>query len=153
MWNAFIKFQEETNSEWELWCVGSGDEYENRVEHSKIKHFGFLQPDQFTKVIKETSVYILPSHFEPWGVSVQEFAAAGYPMLLSNKIGAKERFFKEGENGFSFEAANQEEIISSFRKMISLSEKELIKMQNQSNKLSLQVSTENWAKTLTSFKL
>jgi len=153
MWNAFIKLQEETESEWELWCVGAGEEYENRVEHPKIKHFGFLQPDQFAQVIKGTSVYILPSHFEPWGVSVQEFAAAGFPMLLSSKIGSKELFFKEEVNGFSFKATNQEEILSSFRKMISLSEKEMINMQYQSNKLSLQISTKNWAKTLTSFKL
>ncbi len=153
MWNAFIQFHEETNSEWELWCVGSGEEYENRVEHPKIKHFGFLQPDQFANVIKDTSVYILPSHFEPWGVSVQEFAAAGYTMLLSNKIGSKESFFKEGQNGFSFEATNQGEILNSLRKVTSLSEKEMIKMQYQSNKLSLKISTENWAKTLMSFKL
>ncbi len=153
MWNAFVKLQEEYDSEWELWCVGSGEEFENRIKHPKIKHFGFLQPNQFSEVIKNTSVYILPSHFEPWGVSVQEFSAAGYPLLLSNRIGAKERFFIKGKNGFSFQAGSQNEILNSFRKIISLSEKELIDMQNQSNQLSLQINTNKWTQTLTSFKL
>lgn len=45
LWEAFKQLQDEYPNEWELWCIGTGDEYENRVEHPKIKHFGFVQPD------------------------------------------------------------------------------------------------------------
>lgn len=153
LWNAFVKLQEEINSDWELWCVGTGEEFENKISHAKIKHFGFLQPLELSSVIQETGVFILPSHFEPWGVSVQEFAAAGYPMILSNEIGAKESFLNENENGYSFKAKNIDELVKAMKKIISLSEKELINMQLKSIELSNLITVKEWCKSLDSFKL
>lgn len=153
LWNAFIKLHKELESDWELWCVGTGEEFGNRVIHPKIKHFGFLQPSEFSKVIKGSGVYILPSHFEPWGVSVQEFASAGYPMLLSDKIGSAEVFFKEDENGYLFKSFNEKSILTALKKIISLSEKELLKMQLKSIELSLSITTQEWTRSLMSFKL
>jgi len=153
LWNAFIKLVNEDKSDWELWCVGTGEEYKNRVIHPKIKHFGFLQPKEFEGIIKETGVYILPSHFEPWGVSVQEFAAAGYPLVLSDKIGASEMFLKEATNGFQFESGNQESLYNSLKKVITLDEKELQALQTKSIQLSSSFTIEQWTETLTSFKL
>ena len=49
MWNAFVKWQQNNPSDWELWCVGTGDEWENKVEHDKIKHFGFIQPSKMIR--------------------------------------------------------------------------------------------------------
>lgn len=147
MWNAFIEFIEETGSDWELWCIGTGDEFENRVEHPKIRHFGFVQPEDFQDYINQTGVYILPSKFEPWGVSLHEFAAAGYPLLASNKVGASEAFLIDGENGFLFEP-NKEEIKSSFIKINELSEIELKNMQKKSIELSLQITPQTWSDTL-----
>ena len=153
LWKAFIKLQEKFPSEWELWCVGTGEEYENRLKHPKIKHFGFLQPKDFSEVIKNTGVYILPSHIEPWGVSVQEFASAGYPMLLSNQIGSSESFFKNNENGYSFCEGEPKDLLEAMKKISSLSENELFKMQLKSIELSLSVTTKKWSESLISFKL
>lgn len=147
MWNAFIEFVEEKDSEWELWCIGTGDEYDNRIEHPKIKHFGFVQPDDFQDYINQTTVYILPSKFEPWGVSLHEFAAAGFPLLASKKVGASEAFLIDGENGYSFEPS-KEEIKDSFIKISELSEIELKNMQKRSIELSLQITPQTWSDTL-----
>jgi glycosyltransferase involved in cell wall biosynthesis len=46
LWNAFIKLKEETGTDWELWCCGTGPLEDQRVEHPQIKHFGFVQPEQ-----------------------------------------------------------------------------------------------------------
>jgi glycosyltransferase involved in cell wall biosynthesis len=153
LWNAFVKLHEENDTDWELWCVGTGEEYENKLSHPKIKHFGFLQPNEFSSVIENTGVYILSSHFEPWGVSVQEFAAAGYPMLLSNQIGSSERFLVENENGYSFESNDVDGLVTVMKKMISLSEKELLKMQLKSIKLSSLITVKEWSNSLLLFKL
>ena len=85
LWNAFIELQNEEPNDWELWCLGTGVEYENRVLHPKIKHFGFIQPYNMFKYLSKSGVYILPS-IEPWGVSVHEMAASSYPLLLSDKV-------------------------------------------------------------------
>lgn len=151
LWNAFIELQKEFPNEWELWCVGTGEEYDNRVVHEQIKHFGFIQPENFEEIIQKSGVYILPSHFEPWGVSLHEFVAAGFPVLCSEKVGASEKFLKNGQNGFQFEAGNIVSIKNSLMKIINSSENELIDMQKKSIELSSQITPKKWAETLISF--
>ena len=55
-------------------------------------------------ILQGCGVYILPSHFEPWGVSVHEMGVAGFPMLaLPDAIGALARpSSKKGRTGRSF---------------------------------------------------
>ena len=148
MWNAFIELQKEHPNDWELWCIGSGDEFENKIEHDKIKHFGFVQPENFLEYIEKTGVYILPSHIEPWGVSLHEYAAAGFPVICSNKVGSSEKFIQEGKNGYVFPARDIEAIKDSFRKVIDSSENELLEMQKKSIELSLLTTPAKWANTL-----
>lgn len=148
MWNAFIELQKEQPNDWEFWCIGTGDQFDNKIEHSKIKHFGFVQPENFLEYIAKTGVYILPSHKEPWGVSLHEYAAAGFPMICSNKVGASEKFIQEGRNGYVFPARDIEAIKEAFRKVIDSSENELLDMQKKSIELSLLITPEKWANTL-----
>lgn len=72
LWKAFAEFCKESKSDWELWCLGTGDQWEKRMIHPKIKHVGFVQPGDMEEYISQTGVFVLPSKFEPWGVSLQE---------------------------------------------------------------------------------
>jgi len=126
----------------------TGEEFDNKIEHNKIKHFGFVQPENFLEYIEKTGVYILPSHIEPWGVSLHEYAAAGFPMICSNKVGASEKFIQEGKNGYVFPARDIEAIKAAFSKVIVSSENELLDMQKKSIELSLLITPANWANTL-----
>jgi glycosyltransferase involved in cell wall biosynthesis len=147
MWEAFIDFQKD-NKDWELWCIGTGDQFDNKVEHNSIKHFGFVQPSDFLEYIQKTGVYILPSKFEPWGVSLHEFAAAGMPILTSKEVGAAEAFLESGKNGFIFNSGSKSEIKQAFEKMAALSQDDLIKMKQHSLKLADKVTPNQWAVTL-----
>lgn len=146
LWTAFINLQKETPNEWELWCLGVGDV--PPIDHPKIRHFGFVQPKDLEPIIDQCSVFILPSRFEPWGVVVQEYAASGFPLLLSQTVGAAEMFLKEEENGYGFQAGNIEEIKTTLKKTINLSSKALISMSQRSHQLAQQISPEKWAKTV-----
>ncbi len=150
LWDAFIEFQKK-HSEWELWCIGTGDQYDNRIESKGIKHFGFLQPSELLPILKECSVCILPSHFEPWGVSVQEMAIAGFPLLLSDKIGSREVFLNEGINGFTFEAGNSGELQAKMERISQLGDQQLDEMRIESRKLGLTNSPSLWSTRLLSF--
>jgi len=150
MWKAFKELQEELPNEWEMWCLGTGSEWENRVKHEKIRHIGFVQPSDMDQYIKETGVYILPSKFEPWGVTTQEFAVCGFPLLLSNEIGSAEMFLSD--NGIGFKAGDVDEIKSAMRKVMSLGEEELIQMGERSHRIGMQYTTEDWAKTIINLK-
>ncbi len=148
MWQAFEELQEEFPNDWELWCLGTGAEYENRSIHPKIKHFGFIQPKDFKKYLAETRVYILPSHFEPWGVSVHEMAICGFPMILSDKIGAGEVFLRSSVNGLEFQHNNIKQLKEAMRFFVLQDEKDALEMIQESKRLASNITPTIWAKSL-----
>ncbi|MBC7862204.1 MAG: glycosyltransferase [Bacteroidia bacterium] len=145
LWKAFSDFSAEF-PDWELWCLGTGDLVP--AEHPKIKHFGFVQPADLEKFVGETGVFVLPSRFEPWGVVVHEMVAAGFPLILSNEVGARETFLQEGENGFVFEKENVQQLTGIFRKMALKTDKELLQMGTKSNELSQKITLSSWVETI-----
>lgn len=146
LWKAFIELDAEKGSEWELWCLGTGTV--EPVKHPKIKHLGFVQPKDMEAILKQCSVFILPSRFEPWAVVVQEFAAAGFPLLLSKEVGAAEAFLEADKNGFLFDKENPAQIKNSMKKMISLDNDELLRMSNYSHQAAQKIHPQQWVNTI-----
>lgn len=148
LWQAFIQLQSESPSDWELWCLGTGAI--KPIEYPKIKHFGFVQPKEMSKYIGEAGVFVLPSHFEPWGVVVQEFVAAGFPMICSDEVGAGDLFLSENKNGFKSKAGNIQSLKECMKRIIALSDTELVTMGDKSVELALQLTPQKWSDTLIS---
>lgn len=146
LWQAFIELQAEQPNEWELWCLGVGDI--EPVIHPKIKHFGFVQPKDLALYTEQTGVFVLPSRFEPWGVVVHEFAASGFPLLLSDKVGAKEQFLQENINGYAFQSENVADIKQTLKKIIDMPDSKLIDMSRNSNQISKTISPQTWVNNL-----
>jgi len=150
LWQAFIELSKENENDWELWCLGTGELYEQRIEHEKIKHFGFVQPKEIENFIRDTSVFVLPSHFEPWGVVVHEFASAGFPMICSEEVGATEVFLEHGVNGYIYKTGDVMSLKNALQKIMNHTDKELLKMGEKSVEKSKLITPEKWAKTLMS---
>jgi len=148
MWEAFLSLKEEKKNDWKLLCVGAGDDYEKRVMHEDITHYGFVQPKELSEIIAKAGVFILPSHFEPWGVVVHEFAAAGMPLLLSEEIGAASAFLKQGENGMLFKAKQANEIKRVMSEMMAKSHEELVEMSRNSHAKAAWIDPKKWTEKL-----
>jgi glycosyltransferase involved in cell wall biosynthesis len=148
LWHAFIKIKEEYPNDWQLWCIGTGAEWENRMMHQDIQHFGFKQPNELLPYLLQSSVYILPSHFEPWGVSAHEMALSGFPMILSNKVGSSEKFLIENLNGFSYTSGNKDQLKSQMLKMVNANNSDLIKQVNSSHNIGIKLVHKDWHNTL-----
>ncbi len=148
LWNAFIQLQNESPNAWELWCLGTGDI--EPFKHDKIKHFGFVQPKDLSSYIKETGVFVLPSHFEPWGVVVHEFAAAGFPIICSDAVGARTAFVEDTINGYIYKAGQIEQLKVQLKKMMELDTNQLEKMASNSVEKAKMNTPELWADTLMS---
>lgn len=146
LWQAFTELQQEQPNDWELWCLGAGDL--EPAPHPKIRHFGFVQPKDLGNYTSQTGVFILPSRFEPWGVVVHEFAASGFPLLLSGPVGARDAFLKEGVNGFVFRAGDVNSIKEQLQRIIAQSDERLLSMGAQSHTLAQAISPATWVKTL-----
>lgn len=132
--------------DWQLWCIGTGEEI--LPEHPAIKNLGFKQPSELKEVMKEPGIFVLPSTYEPWGVVVQEFAAAGFPMICSDAVGSTEVFLENGKNGLLFKAGNKMDLRDKIKKMCNLNAETLMQMSEQSYKLSKKMSPETWADQL-----
>ena len=150
MWKAFIELQNESANEWEMLCIGTGDEWNDKLNHPKIKHLGFVQPAEMEEYLTQKSVYILPSKFEPWGVTVQEFAITSCPLILSDKVGASERYLINKSNGVLINDVTVVELKKAMRLMMSKSEAELLVMSQKSHDLGMSYNSEMWAKSVLS---
>jgi glycosyltransferase involved in cell wall biosynthesis len=148
MWDAFIELQNESPNDWELWCLGTGSEYDKRKEHDKIKHFGFVQPEKIQDFLRDSGVFVLPSTFEPWGVVIHEFAASGFPIITTDKVGSASQFVKNGENGYIFPAGDKSKLKMAFKKIMESSTDELLKMSVRSHELAQQITPQKWAKQI-----
>jgi glycosyltransferase involved in cell wall biosynthesis len=95
---------------------------------------GFIQPESLPKYYACSDIFILPSFKEAWGVVVNEAMASGLPVVLSDKVGSRGDLLEEGENGFSFESGNHEELAEILKSMLSNPEK-LTKMGKRSREI------------------
>lgn len=146
LWKAFIDLSASKGKDWELWCIGKGSL--QAVEHPAIKHLGFLQPDELRSIIAETGIFVLPSTFEPWGVVVHEFAAAGFPMICTDEVGAASAFLEEGKNGFVIEPGNKLAIMCAMGKIMNMTDKELNLFAAHSVFLASQNTPKDWGRRL-----
>ena len=61
---------------------------------------GGLNEDELARRYVDADVFALLSRHEPWGVVVNEAAASGLPLVLSDRVGAAYDLLLPGENGF-----------------------------------------------------
>jgi len=146
LWQAFSELATEGGMDWELWCLGTGPE--PVFEHPRIRHLGFVQPEEMPGIMEQTGVFVLPSRFEPWGVVVHEFAAAGFPLICSDAVGGAEAFLREGVNGYVFPTNNTTELKQVLRRMMKQDTPALLEMGRQSTRLAKQITPMTWAATV-----
>ena len=147
LWDAFLKFSEKF-PDWELNCIGSGELFESKTLHPKIIHHGFVQQNELDLFLKSKGVFIMPSHFDHWGVAVQEFSSAGMPLILSDKVGSGCAFLQDGKNGFSFIANNTDDLLDKMIQIAELPQKKLCKFGIVSHELSNLYNLSTWNNTL-----
>ena len=97
---------------------------------------------------QQTGVFVLPSLFEPWGVVLHEFAAMGFPLLASDRVGATEFFLKENKNGFTFKADDVNSLKEKLKQMMQLPTEQLNLMGDCSYQLAQNHTPKIWADNL-----
>ena len=147
LWTAFGQLASQF-PDWELHAVGTGDGWDDRLEHPQIVHHGFLQPDELAPLVASASALVMPSHKEPWGVVLHEMAAAGLPLVASDAVGSTTRFLVPHENGFIFPAGDADALTEALESMMKLTDTERARMGHASRALALELTPKKWAATL-----
>lgn len=148
LFEAYRAYREQVQNPWELWCAGTGALYDSRPEIEGLTHLGFVQPEQLGEIIRQTGVFVLPSQYEPWGVVVQEYATAGFPLICSSSVMAHTMFLKNAENGWIYNASDVEALTALLVKAHLCSNEQLTEMSRMSHQFGIAHSPEIWAQTL-----
>ncbi|MBA6156293.1 glycosyltransferase family 4 protein [Tenacibaculum sp. S7007] len=139
---AYKIYKERFNGDWSLVCVGNG-ELDKILKNVKgLKLYPYSNEQELINIALKSSVFILPSRNDQWGVVVHEFAGLGLPLLLSENVGAKCTFFINKFNGLLFENNSPEELAQKMKEFSQMNYKDLKVMGENSYLLSKRISPQ-----------
>jgi glycosyltransferase involved in cell wall biosynthesis len=85
-----------------LAVVGDGPDRERvaALAGPSVRLLGRIERDELVDWYAAADAFVMPSRSETWGMSMQEAAAAGLPLVASEAPGAGYDLIEEGVNGF-----------------------------------------------------
>ena len=133
-----------------LILIGDGPLKSQFESNQNIEIYPFMSASELATFVedKHVDIFCLPSLYEPWGVVIHEFAAAGLPLLLSNRCGASTKFLIEGYNGFSFNPEKYKSLLLALNNFLKLESDTIKSMGENSYSLAHQITPNMWAATL-----
>lgn len=86
----------------EVVLAGTGPEEARlrSVAHPNVRFLGRLDRDALPAWYAAADVLCLPSRSDPWGMPLNEGAAAGLPLVATEAVGAAWDLIEDGRNGF-----------------------------------------------------
>jgi glycosyltransferase involved in cell wall biosynthesis len=113
-----------------------------------VEQRGFIQPAALPALMAEAGAFVLPSLSEPWGVVLQEAAAAGLPLISTEACGAAVHLLRDGHNGYLVSPENVDELAARMHDLAMRPADERTAMGARSFELSRQYTPDRWARTL-----
>lgn len=148
-----FKTVNEKYPEWKLNIVGDGEEKEaikNKIKEYNLENsvtlLGFKNKNELDEIYKNSSIYVMTSYTESFGLVLLEAESYGIPILaLDSAQGAKEIIQNE-KNGYLIQNRNLEEMSKKIIKLIE--DKDLRKqLGHQGRVLSEEYKKDNVANT------
>ena len=107
----------------QLAIVGDGTLKETVLQAERdvpgVRALGRLADDALLDTYFAADVAVLPSHFEPWGLVVNEAMAAGLPVIVSDRVGCAADLIHSGETGLIFPAGHVEGLENAMLRLMS----------------------------------
>jgi 1,2-diacylglycerol 3-alpha-glucosyltransferase len=136
---AFARYRLDapTGLAWDLVLCGDGPdagEVDRAIRASSVSRAihrpGFLQAEEMAPWLAFASAFVHPSLLEPWGLVVNEAAACGLPLLVSDRAGCVETMVPDppGTTGRRFDPRDELEITSALAWISGLPESERRRM-------------------------
>lgn len=103
----------------ELVLAGSGSDEERlrALAPNGVRFLGPLHRDELVAWYAAADVFVLPSRSEPWGIVLNEAAAAGLPLIATEEVGAAHELIEEGVNGFRVPAGDAGALAAAMRRL------------------------------------
>ncbi len=96
---------------------------------------GFRQYEELPGYYGLAAAFVHPSTVDQWGLVVNEAAAAGLPLIVSETCGCAPDLVRESENGWTFDPTDSVELAGKLAKLGALSDAERRRMGERSLEL------------------
>jgi glycosyltransferase involved in cell wall biosynthesis len=108
-----------------LVIVGDGElrrALESQAERTglsdSIRFCGFKNQSELPRYFELSTVFVLPSRHEPWGLIVNEAMNAGRPCIVSDEVGCQPDLITDGVEGCVFPAGDIPALALALRKVL-----------------------------------
>lgn len=112
-----------------LVIVGDGEERANLEAYVKanglsadVRFAGFRNQSELPAFFVLSSVFVLPSRHEPWGLIVNESMAAGCPVIVSTDVGSALDLVTDGVEGAVYPVGNVPALTDALRRVFATPE-------------------------------
>jgi glycosyltransferase involved in cell wall biosynthesis len=142
------------SASWDLVLCGAGPaarEIDREVSASgfagSIHRPGFLQANELARWYAFASAFVHPALSEPWGLVVNEAAACGLPLLISDRAGCVDTFVPEdGSTGRRFNPRDEERLADALAWMSSLDALDRERLGNRAAEIAREWGPERFAR-------
>lgn len=142
---AYRSYRADTRAPWSLDVFGRGPLARLLDDVEGINYRGFAQPDDLPAIYRRYGAFVLPSHYEPWGVVIHEAALTGMPIIAAQPVGAITWFVRDGINGSIVPEKAPDLLAAAMHSLSSKTGGELEQMSKVSQQLGQLWTTEKHA--------
>ena len=104
--------------DWNLNIIGDGEEYskiKEKIENYKLSNsiilHGFLKKEEINKILKKSSIYVMTSYTESFGIVLLEAMSYGIPCLAYTSASGANEIIDDNQDGYLIPNRNQELMI------------------------------------------
>jgi len=141
------------NAPWDLVFLGDGplrealnSQLSTLNLHRHVHLPGFKQYEELPVYYALAKAFVHPSTTEQWGLVVNEAIASGLPVIVSERCGCVPELV--GDNGFTFDPLNEDELTARLLDMTSLSDDERRRLEDASYRIAANVAPERFGEAL-----
>jgi glycosyltransferase involved in cell wall biosynthesis len=89
----------------------------------RVRFLGFMNQSQLPSAYRAADLLVLPSHYEPFGLVVNEAMLCRLPVVISDRVGAKFDLVRPGENGYVFPVGDLDALARILKEILPDAEK------------------------------
>jgi glycosyltransferase involved in cell wall biosynthesis len=115
-----------------------------REHPENVRFLGWVEPSELRELYARADVFVLPSLSEPWGMVLNEAAAAGLPLVATDAVGAAHDLIEDGVNGFVVPAGDAVALREAIAKLVDDPELRA-RAARRSHELAAGFTPERWA--------
>ena len=112
------------NPKWVLDIIGDGSEADSLKEFISNNHLednvtlhGFQGKDYIDKIMKKSSIYLMTSHTESFGIVLIEAMSYGIPCIAMDSAEGARDIIQDGENGYLIKDRNYGAMVQKMEKL------------------------------------